>query len=73
MPTQDGWRLASDAVFSQEWPETWGSQIASLIANARAVSEDIALLEKRLLLSPKEGPFAGVPASEWCDFLSALA
>lgn len=72
VPTHDGWRLAGEALFSQQWPGTTGLQLASLFTNARAVSDDIASLEKRLLVSPTDEPFKGELVTEWHDFLSRI-
>jgi hypothetical protein len=71
VPTHSGWHRARDARFSAGWAGTSGSELERLIQLAKADAPELANIERRLLLPPKDWPIP-VDSDEWVGFLRRL-
>lgn len=69
VPTQGGWRLASQSHFSAPWHPS-GEALERLIDLTKETCPEIASLAPRLLVAPEEFPDS-VVAADWLSFLEA--
>ncbi|MHB8692120.1 MAG: sacsin N-terminal ATP-binding-like domain-containing protein, partial [Solirubrobacteraceae bacterium] len=68
VPCRCGWLPAAEAHFSEGWPGTLGDSLERLIELSGGASEELAAVQKTLLLAPEEWPFSVDPI-QWADFL----
>ena len=72
VPTADGMTHATEAVFSETWPdELLGRRLKALFSSAPPDVTDFALYRKRLLAPTSHRAFKG-PAALWAEFLRGL-
>lgn len=72
VPCNGGWFPSRSALFSQEWNTPEAKHLEKYIATGSLISQEVAKLKDRLVLSPIASPFNNLKIEQWRDFLSVI-